>query len=159
MEFTLKTLPFTDAKLKYDEAEEMYIIKDDYINNRLNIVLSEELGSDNEVNAFLYEISDKLYEYIFRSANKQNKSNNLKIKQYKLDRDHDLRKYLAKALLAHVRASIRTDIDRMSDEGKFDFETNMRRDIKANDHIPTSVKDILEQSGIMYRGVYKYETE
>ena len=107
---------------------------------------------------FLYEISEKLYNYIYKSANPQFRSRNIAVKRYKLENnDHNIREYLV--LLAYARASIRSDIDRLSDEARVDAQSGVRKDIKADDHIPNSVKEILSQSGIMYNGVYTYEVE
>lgn len=157
--YSLETRPFDDGKMTFDTTEKMYILKDDYVNNRLNIVLADLFGSEAEANVFLYEISEKLYNYIFMSANPQFRSRNIAVKKYKLENDHKLRDYLAKALLSYARASIRSDIDRLSDEARVDAQSGVRKDIKADDHIPQSVKEILTQSGIMYTGVYLYEIE
>lgn len=157
--YSLTTRPFSDNKLIYDESEKMYLLKDDYVNTRLNVVLADLYGDETEANVFLYEISEKLYNYIYKSANPQFRSRNIAVKRYKLENDHNIREYLVKALLAYARASIRSDIDRLSDEARVDAQSGVRKDIKADDHIPNSVKEILSQSGIMYNGVYTYEVE
>ena len=38
--YSLTTRPFSDNKLIYDESEKMYLLKDDYVNTRLNVYFS-----------------------------------------------------------------------------------------------------------------------
>ena len=46
--YSLTTRPFSDNKLIYDESEKMYLLKDDYVNTRLNVVLADLYGDELE---------------------------------------------------------------------------------------------------------------
>lgn len=154
----LDTRPFTDTKMKYDKEEHRYILKQSYLKKR-GVNLENVLGSNTEAQDFLDDVSEKMYTFIYTTANFNCKKNNIRVKEYLLANDHDIREFIAKALLFQCRASANTDIDVLGEEHRIKLDSGQRVDIKDSDSFSKPCLQALGQSEILYNGIYEYRVD
>ena len=157
--FKLDTLPFDDNKMTYDFDSHRYVLDMDNFNLKNGVVLSTELGSESSALEFLDSISEQMYNFVYDSANFLFRKNNIKIKEYKMAKDYDIRDDIFLALNNYAKASLRTDIDLVGDEQKINVETGARIDIRNGDDIPIKVIRALNKIDMLYSGNYKYEID
>lgn len=155
----LDTRPKPDTKMTYVKAEHRYVLKQSYLKKKFDINLTELLGSDTKAEVFLDDNSAKVYNYIYTTANFNCQKNNIRVKEYLLANDHDIREFIAKALLFQARASANTDIDMLGDEHRIKLDSGQRVDIKFSDSISNDCLQALGQSEILYNGIYTYRID
>lgn len=157
--YKINTLPFDDEKMKYDFESHRYVLDMDDFNFRNGVVLSTELGSENSALDFLDSISEQMYNFVYDSANFMYRGNNIKIKEYKMAKDHNIRDDIYLAMANFIKAALRTDIDIVGDEQKINIETGARIDIRNGDDIPIKTFRALKKTDLLYTGIYDYEVE
>lgn len=157
--YKINTLPFDDEKMKYDFESHRYVLDMDDFNFRNGVVLSTELGSENSALDFLDSISEQMYNFVYDSANFMYRENNIKIKEYKMAKDHNIRDDIYLAMANFIKAALRTDIDIVGDEQKINVETGARIDIRNGDDVPIKVIRALNKIDLLYSGNYKYEID
>lgn len=157
--YKLDTLPFADEKMKYDFNSHRYVLDMDDFNFRNGVVLSTELGSENSAVDFLDSISEQMYNFVYDSANFMRRENNIKVKEYKMAKDHNIRNDIYLAMANFAKAALRTDIDIVGDEQRINVDTGVRIDIRNGDDIPMKTFRALNKTGILYNGIYAYDIE
>lgn len=155
----LDTRPEPDAKMTYDFEEHRYILEQSYLKKEEDINLTELLGSATKATKFLNNNSRKVYNYIYTTANFNCRKNNIRVKEYLLANDLDIREFIAKALLFQARASANTDIDMLGDEHRIKLDSGQRVDIKFSDSLSNDCLQALGQSEILYNGTYDYRID
>lgn len=151
----LDTLPFEDSKMKYDFEEHRYVLEQSYLKLKKGIDLTELLGSATKAKIFLDDISEKMYNFIYETANDNCKKNNIQVKEYLLAKDHEIREFIVKAMLFQARASANTDIDMLGDEHRINLESGQRIEIKISDSFSNDCLQALDQSEILFKGIYR----
>lgn len=154
--YKLFTQPFDDNKMIWDAEEDLYVLKRDYFKKRTGIDLPELLSGENQVDAFLLQISHRLYNIIFSGLNPDGKSNNLKVHKYILKHNHEKRDAIADALISFARAAIDTDIDRVGDEWELQGQL-LNKTYKLD--LPIDTERILYANGLMTKAKYGFEVE
>lgn len=149
----LETRPFSDTKMKYVKAEHRYVLKQSYLKKR-DGNLTDLLGSDTEAEKFLDDVSEKMYTFIYNTANVNCQKNNIRVKEYLLANDHDIRGFIAKALFFQASASANTDIDKLGEEHRIKLDSGTRVNIKFSDSLSNSCLQALGQSEILFDGIY-----
>jgi len=156
--YKLLTQPFTDKKMEWDSDEKLYVLNQDYFFKRTGIPLTDLLGEQNQVDAFLLSISHRLYNIVYSFANPECREHNVRVKKYIMDRNHDKRDDIANALVSFARAAMDTDVDRVGDEWKLDMRQQTIREANEMD-LPLDTKRTLEASGLLFKGRYGFEVE
>lgn len=155
-ELIYSTRPFNDNKMFYDLEEHRYNLTVAYVKTKVGIDLSEELGDIEKAKIFLDEVSEKVYLRIYSSTQPQYRQESIKIKEYKLACDHNIRDNIAKSMIALVRASIKYGILDIGDSSGYDEKTNTVADLSKIEDMPRDTIKYLTNTGIMYKGEYMY---
>jgi hypothetical protein len=146
--------PFYDEHLVYNLTTRQYILTNDAMIDYANIDLNEYFDTQAEVDAFLIEISDDIYEFIYQNSI----VDMVKVKRYQIAKDPELREDFKKALINHARSAVRSSTNLLKDLHGIDIEQNNTMDYKAirgEVGIGGNAVRILRRTGLLYMGRYE----
>lgn len=145
------TYPYDDVNMKYDLDRRQYYITKDGFKNLLGIDLGNYLESNEAVNAFLFELSDDVYQFIYSQSTIQN----IPYKRYLIAKESKIREQFKRALVAQGRYMVRSSANLIKDmhginieKGKVIDLNNLRGDVG----ISSITISILGNIGLLYRG-------
>ena len=145
--------PFDDNEMMYDYKKHRYVLTRAGVEERLKIVLADELnttGSANaaaEVNVFLDDVSADVYTYVYDHAQ------NRLIAEYIMAKDPFVRDAIKEAMILQTRyLYINGNI---ADEAGIDFTRGVAmplEEIRGERRMSKRARDELANAGLLYTG-------
>lgn len=146
------TLPYSDKEMRYDMNCHRYVLTETGVANGLNLVLKNELNMTgsmneaNEINNFLDEVSEDIYEYIYSH------SSNRMITEYLLAKKQQYREAIKSAMLKQAKyMKLNGNI---GDESGLNFLDGryMEYDQIDGRRISMRARTVLANAGLLYSG-------
>ncbi len=145
-------LPYSDNEMRYDMTSHRYVLTETGIANGLNLVLQNELNmtgsmnTANEINSFLDEVSEDIYEYIYMH------SSNRMLTEYLLAKKPQYREVIKSAMIKQVKY-MRLN-GNIGDQSGLDFLNGryMEYDQIDGRRISMRARTVLANAGLLYTG-------
>lgn len=145
-------LPYSDNEMRYDMTSHRYVLTETGIANGLNLVLQNELNMSgsmntaNEINIFLDEVSEDIYEYIYLH------SSNRRLTEYLLAKKPQYREVIKSAMIKQVKY-MRLN-GNIGDQSGLDFLNGryMEYDQIDGRRISMRARTVLANAGLLYTG-------
>lgn len=145
-------LPYNDNDMKYDLDRHMYILTKDGVEKNTGIDLNVEFDSEKEVEIFLLECSQDVYNFVFSYSLFQS----IKLKKFFIAKDSELREDFKQALVAQARYMYRSSANLLKDMHGINIETNKLielQNLRGDIGISSTSKSILSRTGLLYTGI------
>jgi len=142
----------SDLYMTYNLEEHYYILSVLAVQERLNVNLENELGGLDEANVFLWDIADKLHQYIWAYVRTQNIPY-WRFRMYLNDVDERLG--IKKAMLAMVRYAINDEGDMVGDQTGLNIVQGQKitlDQLRGRIEISANVEETLTNYGLLYGG-------
>ena len=143
--------PYNDDDMKYDIDRRQYVLTVNGFENWSGLSLSNYTDSPEEATAFLYEISDDIYEFIYSMYNLRM----VDYKRYKIAKDGNIRADFKKALMTHCRYGLRSGANLLKDQHGVNIEKGKAIDlnsIRGLVGISSQSQSILNRLGLLFVG-------
>ncbi len=145
-------LPYSDNEMRYDMTSHRYVLTETGVANGLNLVLQNELNMSgsmnaaNEINSFLDEVSEDIYEYIYLH------SSNRMLTEYLLAKKPQYREVIKSAMIKQVKY-MRLN-GNIGDQSGLDFLNGryMEYDQIDGRRISMRARTVLANAGLLYTG-------
>jgi hypothetical protein len=144
-------LPYNDAEMKYDIDRRQYVLTIDGFERWSGLKLSSYTDSPEEGEAFMFEISDDVYEYIYSISN----INSIDLKRFYIAKGVKIRTDFKKALMTHARYGLRSGGNLLKDMHGVNIEKGKAihiNSIRGEIGIAPQTQSILYRIGLMYSG-------
>ena len=146
--------PFYDEHMVYNLTTRQYMVTNDAMIDYANIDLNKYFDTQSEVDAFLMEASDDIYEFIYQNSI----VDMVKVKRYQIAKDPELREDFKRDLVNQVRAMVRFANNLLKDVHGIDPEQNASLDYKtlrSEVGISGNAVKILRRTGLLYMGRFE----
>ena len=146
-------LPYNDDDMKYDLDRRQYVLTVDGFERWSGLKLSSFTDTPSEGEAFLLEISDDVYEYIYETG----QLSSIKYKRYLIAKESAIREDFKKALMSQARYGLRSGANILKDQHGISIEKGKALDInvlRGNVAIASNTQKILHRIGLTYSGYY-----
>ena len=148
------TLPYNDTDMRYNLTLRQYELTPTGYQNYTGVNLLEYFDSEEEVTAFLVEVSEDVYEYIYSFS----LFNMIAIKRWLIAKDDSIREEFKRALITQARASYRSGMHLIKDQHGINIEkskTILKNDLYSKTIAPRT-HSILSRIGLLYNGYQLY---
>lgn len=151
--------PYNDNYMVYDLDTRQYVLTVEGVASLLGINLDTELGDRVKSNAFVLEMSDIIYNYIYSYSHRSH----IASKRHQIAKDEDLRELFKRTLLAQTRYAVRSGANLLGDMHGVNIERGKALDIsklRGNILVSAQAHNLLSQTGLLFSGYqYMYDLE
>jgi hypothetical protein len=142
-------LPYNDSEMVYNLSKRQYQLTPTGFEALTGMKLDAYTDSPDEVNSFLIEISDDIYEYVYSFSN----LNTVDYKRFTIAKNGDIRSDFKNALVNHARASLRSGMNLLKDMHGVSVEKSKALDKSTlMGHLGGNAVRILTRIGLLYSG-------
>jgi len=145
------TLPYNDSDLNYSLSLRQYVPTSSGVLNYTGLNVTEGFDTPQQVESFLIECSDDVYNYIYATSAPRT----IEYKRYQIAKDDDIREDFKRALMYQVRYAFRSGAHLVKDQHGINIERSKYTPINVlrNDiGIAKATKDTLLRIGLLYTG-------
>ena len=144
-------LPYNDDDMKYDIDRREYVLTVNGFENWSGLSLSNYTDSPEEATAFLYEISDDVYEFIYSTS----QLHAITYKRYQIAKNNSVREDFKKALMNNARYGLRSGANLLKDQHGINIEKGKALDLnvlRGSVRVSPQTESILRRIGLTYSG-------
>jgi hypothetical protein len=137
--------------MKYSTSLRQYVITESGVLHFTGLNITEGFDSPREIEAFLIECSDDVYNYVYSLSTPRT----IEFKRYQIAKDDDVREEFKRALIYQVRYAYRSGAHLVKDQHGVNIERSKFTPINVlrNDiGIAKATKDVLLRTGLLYTG-------
>lgn len=144
-------LPYNDEQMRYDIDRRQYVLTVDGFEVWSGLKLSSYTDSPDEAEAFLLEVSDDVYEWLYDMS----LIHAVSYKRYMIAKKSEIREDFKKALMTQGRYSLRSGANLLKDQHGVNIEKGKAIDInsiRGRIGISPQTESILKRIGLIYGG-------
>lgn len=149
------TLPYNDDHMKYSTSLRQYVATESGVLQYTGLNITESGMTPTEIEAFLIECSDDVYNYIYDSS----LIISIPHKTFRIAKDASIRELFKRALMYQIRYAYRSGAHLVKDQHGINIEKSKFTNIKTLRNeigIAKATIDKLNQMGLLFSGLEAY---